>query len=705
MVLNRYLTRGLSVAFIVGVLFFVFYGHGTICPGDASFPYDRESAYYNIITSLSPWYDLEFLGRSNLTYLGLGTLFYYFPIWVLYCLLPSASVQFAWAAAISILSFFSINRLISLFGDSKSWQGALLSLVYVFNPWMVDRLINHAHIFQCVAFIPLLLYFFCMWQRTGRLKFVLLFWLASLFILPSKHYVFFAALLVLLMVAYDLCVEREVGCWGYVKFLVTVSLLYSFYWIPLVSALSEQVDILSHFQGAQFFYGRRQTLINSLFFDGFHASIYGNFQVLETAKAFLVVLLGAMMLFVVGKVKKVGLGDKCFFWGAAGVLLLFAPLYPHIIDRQLCGILQKLSGIGIVFSLPDPNYNLYLFIVAFVLALSTSCSLKGGRWVNVALALWGGFVVLYTLVPLAGGADGMLRKMRYPDDYQAMIETLRQDEGSFNVYVFPGENTIKRSWAPYPYINMYDFFSQQHGFLGVETLEANSASFGKWNEYVLDAVDRLDVERFDMLMRIAGVRYLVGHKDVDGRAGYLSFLRKVSLGQGYPMHGSDNLVFVNMREGNGIFFMSDVRCDNLADCLSAHDDVGFVGLDGKRIVGGVYAVSVDDLRERLKGGSAFTVAQNYTDRFRVYLIPDFTPYAILKALLFGKAENMEHFANYGMVNSWMIEEGKLGDGYLLVAFDDSSLYLYGMIVTLVSLCGLGGGLAVSRGRLGWVVES
>lgn len=677
--------RVLLITFVVvfvGILYCflsVFYGVGTLCIGDASFPYDGLSAYHNVLTALSPWYDLEFLGRVNITYHGIGNMFFYFPIYLLYYFLPPSWVQFVWVSVVSLIAFFSINRFLSILSNGKDrWMVALLSLVYVFNPWMMDRLVNHAHIYQCVAFIPLALYLFCVWQRDGDGKYVILFWLASLFVLPSKHYVYFLGVLVVFVAIYQLLSGvRTVSRLWYVRFVVVVFLLYGFFWLPLLPAMSEQFKILERFQSASYYYGRSQDLVSSLFFDGFHASIYQGGNIVSLLRYIYVIVAFGVIILYAGRIASC-YGRKIVL-PCLAVLSLFPAIYTHLVGGWVGGVLRRVPVLGVMFSLPDPNYNLYIFVVIALASLAViNGLLRRHMALSIVSVVWLASIIIYASTPFYL-YRGHMRKMQYPDDYVDMVKMLRDDEGLYNLYVFPDDNTLKRYWAPYPYINMYDFFSQPHGFLGASTLEANSIDFDVWNKGVKDAVARGDTDGFLVLMRIAGVRWIVGHKDVYGSDSYLAFLRQLSSRGEFVVSETSNLLMVRPANDNGLIFEGDTVSDTIPASSLGWD---CHALPAERIVGGVYLIDGRSLDG--EGRIILNLSQNYNPNFRLVHAGDGW-LGLLRAIVVQDDLVGSHFRNFGMINSWVVDRSVIGGERLCLFYGGVVYYIYGVIVTLLTL--------------------
>jgi len=280
------------------ILYFLYYGYGTLVIGDAGFPYNKNDAYYRILDILSSWYDREFFGRQNINYHGIGGLFYILPIYILYSVINAEVVQFLWVFLILTIAIGSFYILLRNLTSANYFICFILSIAFAFNPWAIDRLIGgHFHIYQAAAFIPLVLYFFIKWQKNHQLIYIIGFWFTSLFVLQTMHYTFMVAVLVFVLICYEWVNNGRISIAKYFKFLLVVLPLYSFYAFPLflAGASNESLTILDHFKYAPYVYGKNQTFFNTLGFDGFHVSLYKEFELfsyLRNAIFFILLFLG-----------------------------------------------------------------------------------------------------------------------------------------------------------------------------------------------------------------------------------------------------------------------------------------------------------------------------------------------------------------------------------------------------------------------------
>jgi len=220
--------------------------------------------------------------------------------------------------------------------------------------------------------------------------------------------------------------------------------------------------------------------------------------------------------------------------------------------------IYQIPLINILFKLPDPNYNVYLFLFAWLITLGLiSTSKLGNQKNNPLIIVYLTVIIIYTSVPIYLSQD-KYSKLQFPAEYQTVLQILNNDSKLNRVFLLPNDITFKRAWAKYPYFNAYDWLSQKHDTIGVITLESNSSALNKYNKLVRQYIETNNFAKLRELSRLFGMNYYLIHKDVDykNRQQDIHFFRLNKRKYQYDIVENRYLMLVNLNLKTDKIFIS-----------------------------------------------------------------------------------------------------------------------------------------------------
>jgi len=488
--------------------------------GDAFFS-PTHKAFNNLFKyTFSTWYDREFLGIPNTSYLGPIKLFYNIFYMILFFFLDNPSVvQFFWYFLTFIIS--NVSMFILCKSITKNTEAAFFSsLIYSLSPWMVNRLASHLLLYQASAFLPLLYFFYYKFTNTLSFKYSIFFSLITVVIISSQHIsyisffiIFFYFLFVIFFEIRGMKEKRELIIYNIILIGITI-LVNLFYLLPLLfTGISRESSAISNLSTAIYYYGQNQGVLNSLRLLGFHDSFYDYSNILLVFSTFIVIVLCIFSFVQKRKDYRIK-----YFFGSILLFFLFTSSFTKLIPSNSIRILQKIPVLNVFFSWPDPNYSilgiLFSAVILINIALTTIIeNINCLKALKILIFIILIFVIISNGLPLIVKKDNRYKQFNYPSAYYALNEYFNSDYLNYRILTIPPMNSVKHIWAPYITLSSLDLLSQRHPLLGIRTLEAtNENSY----DYINKTIEFLEKGGNAInILSNAGVKFIVIFKDIE----------------------------------------------------------------------------------------------------------------------------------------------------------------------------------------------
>ncbi len=487
--------------------------------GDSFFPYSKAAIDNLFKQSYSAWYDYEFFGCYNVTYMGFIKIFFVTPIKILFIFVKDASiVQFVWYLLIFNISCISVYLLCKEITKNEH-ASFIAGLVYALSPWMVDRLAQHLLIYQAAGFIPLLFYFYYKFNQKYALKYAIYFSFITLFIIPSQHYTFISAFLIFSyfvhLLLFNNCLHDRIGqITGNLKLCLVTFFINSFFIVPFfLGDLTREKLALEKMSTHIYYYGRYQSLYNSLRLMGFHTSFYNFSNYFLSIIGFCLILYYTCSLLILEKDKKKYF--LLYFWFIL-IFFIFATSFIKLLSQGNIQFLQTIPILRIFLSLPDPNYNLFgvVFSASLLFGFSHDFFMnkfKSFYLVRKTILIITSVIILLYALPILGKKDERYKQFVYPFEYDEMNNFFNNKKDG-NILILPAVNSIRQSWKPYLTLSSLDLLSQPLPIIGPRTLEATPKySYDLINVILTSIEEGANVTK---ILNLAEIKYILLHKDL-----------------------------------------------------------------------------------------------------------------------------------------------------------------------------------------------
>jgi len=527
--------------------------------GDMMFPINSLEFSKWIGLTTNTWWNQEFLGFVTIVE-GLPRASYVLVLWLFSLLTDNFSmIQFLWwifIFSVLGLSMFTLGRY--LFKNITI--GFFASLVYVLNPWVVDRFF-HVLIIQAYAFIPLLIFFFLKLMETHQLRYAFYIALSAFFIIPSHHYTLLSALVVTLFFLAELYgtrsreeMVRKIKSLGLAVAVVVV--LLAFYAIPLVISIFSDGGAFGKAQDFSLLtpglhWGRYGTILNVIRFLGFHESIFVFKGVwIKTLVTYAIPLLTFLPIFS-RRWRTMIISSRFYLLYLIYITGIVLAASPTIFKSKLFSLISYMP------TSIDPNY--YIFLIIF------SSSLLGafGFWIILLrLKRFNTFVgylwIAAFFIILAVGVKELFlwrhpafKEITYPSEYLRAAEianvTPVPDQ---RILALPESAAAHHSWAPYPQINSDGYLFAKTNFSRTAIELTSEATTNFIRKLVLAEAQNSITSKLTPLMRLASADtiFLVNDDKVAIQAP--AYSKSISKNQDLlPIIKSDYIDFYALRSG------------------------------------------------------------------------------------------------------------------------------------------------------------
>jgi len=688
--------------------------------GDTMFPSTEESLNNHRDLISHAWGDHEFLGYDTTgegiarsSYVALLNFFYFFT--------KDFSVsQFFWWVLIFAVSGVSMYKLTHYLFKGRMIAFAA-SLFYALNPWVIDR-VTHMLICQAYAFIPLLFVFYILLLDTKRLKYAIYFSFAAFFVIPSYHYTFMTAMLLLAYFFYRLVTERE---WDARKSYISNSLkltgctiaFLGFFSFPLFLSLTEGggafvTGIRFSSAGPGLFWGQSCTVLNVIRLLGFHDSFFKGS------------VLGATMS-----------TDAPIGWGWFSLLIPLLWTFPLLFELNtkelkktefffyfliLIGILLSTSTTllnGSLFEylrfLPssnDPNY--YVFILAFagaplsgigVCIIVEKIQLLLNRKLprisrrKLELKVIGIILMVLTVClisyPIVFWKDFRYGQIQYPLEYIQAADFLNRPYEDFRILLLPPHSTVKHMWAPYSWISSSDGYLLNKPFFGrwaPEFMQQSSVRFS------ISTIKKLLANSSDLVktLQFANVKYIVLMKDVENQPPYATLEPGEMEGYVNTLDSQENIHLVKRFGDIFVYELDDehflpriysAKTKSANEVLRVGDETE-PKITFEKINPTKYLVHV-----RATEPFYLVFSESYHPQWRLYINKEGEQTSWIEALFQKPISDDKHFLVNGYANAWYVDPEQLGirdeEFSITLLYWPQSLYYLGCITSVIVFVG------------------
>lgn len=476
---------------------------------DASFPSTTREANTALTTALGTWDGREFLGFPSALNVHLQVSIFAL-VRLLYAMgLSGSTAQWLYYSGFSALAFVGwvlLGRASGGFSDAAAAAGGA---VFIFNPWVLDRL-QFWTMFAGYALIPLALYLIYRLLRVSLLSAeaplnLLALTCAVAVMLASPYPPVFFAFAAVGMVTYSLA-AHNVPLWGTaVRIgvgLGSILVLLGFLTFPAIAWLrSHQVIGLAAFHGPSSLVERHVSVLTATGLTDFHDPVLAPMPRVVGGLIVAAVALGTGLV-VTHRSARIALG------GALVSVVLAAA--PHLLPRSLSSLVSHLP-----WQRTDSTNSSALTAMAYAFLVSLGWDrLAGGRpsprnWVMI-IVLWGVLVATSLPVVIPGGAR--FGRFEYPSDYEH-VEKLLTAGPSGRVVLLPPDFTVAHDWAPYA-VSGLDDYEFDNVLWGPSVAEVMPASTLRVMPTLLDG---LTWQRNPIVYRMTDTRFVVVRLDARGR--------------------------------------------------------------------------------------------------------------------------------------------------------------------------------------------
>jgi hypothetical protein len=499
--------------------------------GDGQYPWAPYMLQKLKNLSLYTWNDEAFGGYDSISQ-GLVRSFYYVIYRLLIWLFGFSNCQYAWNILMfglgGLFSFlmtdhFSNNKRVSL----------IASILFMLNPWMVERSRTHYHFYMAQIFSPLVIYSYSSYLRTGKIHFTIFFGLGFFGIMWSLYHQIYLFVIMLMFFLYSFSyadVRKNVGIFlkRNIVFSSIVLLILAVYLLPMTTSFFHTLERAEGFLDKKpyFFYGGKSTLINALRFLGFWDSVYMqenvniNFKLIVNLFLFAIPIMVIISAFIKDSTHQEG--KKYFF-----LLLIVAVLIacaPNIFGDSLIyqKLLLKIPIFALLFSIPDPNISTAVIVIAacplFAFSYNAIFSYTENKFkskktlLNVSSYA---VMIIYAIIisyPLVNFNNDSYKFFKIPEYYKKISSIVNNDPQFNHVFVSPPAMLLKYNWSPYLVANLtYIFNKPVIGQIAQEHTPKNTTDF---TSIIIEKITSHDVNTEDYL-GMNGVKYVLTLGDLN----------------------------------------------------------------------------------------------------------------------------------------------------------------------------------------------
>lgn len=502
--------------------------------GDTMFPFDMKFlGNYNDLV-YKTWWDHEYLGHNTIIE-GIGRSSFVALLNFGYLIFNDMSTAqfFYWVL------LFTISGTTMFWLVTSTFEGGITafsaSLFYALNPWIINR-IAHVLFVQAYAFMPLIYTSYVLWLDKKEIKYMVLFSITSIFIIPSPHFIFIILIILVTYFLYRQTIAKSLAeraryiVYSLKLCFVTLSFL-GFYLLPIIGYLCTGGQEAIRMQTAMLnlapmaiIYGRDCTLLNVIRLLGFHDSIFrgsvlGSLLSSEqpsswVALSFIIPLLWSIPLFFFNEHK---LRDIPFFYTLI-LIGIFLSTITTIFDARLFQYLMFIPFVN------DPN--IYVSVIAFSSAAICGIAISiiknrvekynGKRYsMRLNIIIFVSLILLTSFItyPYFLWTDRRYEQALYPPEYHQAANYIDQHPEDSRVLMLPPFASIRHKWAPYIWLQSSDGYLFTKPFFGRVTVESTPIGSASISQ-LIDKGLRDNSFSIATLLSFTNTRYILVTDDI-----------------------------------------------------------------------------------------------------------------------------------------------------------------------------------------------